>query len=194
MAQRKRIYLSPTDSNAEAFIAAAITLPAKYEIVNSIQEADFAARDLMPSGTLASWTTSFFVADAQIGQEDLSEKTIEISIERAESLSSEERQDEARSVLQALGVLKLESEKITSTTESLLIGGIYRGSAVSIAHRIAQEPLLRIFISDLKLRLSLRSPLGKTAAPAEIERHTSKGTEKLRPSYRSVISRLLADN
>lgn len=189
----KRIFVDPADRYAEAFRAAIITLPAKFELVNSLEDADLSASELMPSGTLATWTTSYFVADAEIDEGDLTHKTIEITIESSTELTGAQRDFESRSVLGALGINHLEAERSTQNGSAKHLAGYFKSSAVSVANCLSLRNELRILITDAQLRVSLVAPLGNTAAPAEISGHDSDGTKKVRPLYRSVIARWLAN-
>lgn len=189
----KRIFVDPAAAYAEAIRSAIITLPAKFELVDRLEDADLTASELMPNGTLATWTTSYFVADAEIDEVDLTDKTIEITIESSTELTGAQRDFESRSVLAVLGINHLEGERITQNGSAEHLAGYFKSSAVSIANTLSLRNELRILITDAKLRVSLVAPLGNTAAPAEISVHDSEGTKKVRPLYRSVIARWLAN-
>jgi hypothetical protein len=189
----KRIFVDPASPFAEAFRAAIITLPGKFVLVDRLEDADLSALEMMPNGTLATWATSYFVADAEIDNADLSDKTIEITIESSTELTGAQRVAESKSVLVALGINHLEGERSTETDAALHVAGYFGNSAVSVANTLSLRNELRILITDAKLRVSLVAPLGITAAPAEIAGHDSDGTKKLRPLYRSVIARWLAN-
>jgi hypothetical protein len=192
MAQIK-VYIDPREPHADAYRAALITHPAKFVIVESPSQSDVFAHDMMPSGTFATWTTSYFVADAQIDSSDLTDKVIEISIESPSAQTPEERIAEIGSVFGALGIQVLTGRAVSKTANSVMVAGNYLGSAVSAASRLALEPRLQITITDAKLQVTLDAPLGGTAMAAEISGHDREGTHKLRPLYRSVISRWLAN-
>lgn len=191
-----RVYVNPTDDNAQAFVAALITHPSKYEIVSSSGEADLEASELMPTGTLATWTTSYFVVDAEIGAEDLVGQTIEISIENAQSSASDDRFEEIDSVLNALGINTLENAAKTLTANSVMLAGFHKGSEVTVAHRTVSVGKARLYISICgpQLRVVLDAPLGATAEPPIISGYSATGTSTLRPVYRSAISRWLANH
>jgi len=189
----KRIYINPTDPLAEAYRNALITHPAKYEIVDRLADADAEVSELMPAGTLATWTTSYFVADAEIDAADLTGKTIEISVEQHRTVSNEHRLDEAMSVLSALGISKMDDLAITRTSGSLAVAGFHAGSRVSLVHRSSTVDHLYISITDVKLRIELNAPLGATALASQISGHSADGTHTVRPLYRSVISRWLGN-
>ena len=148
---------------------------------------------MMPSGTLATWTTSYFVADAEIDAPDLADKVIEVSLESPEVQTPAERIAELGTVLSALGVQELTGKAATQTASSAMIAGGYCGSVVSAVSRLAPMPRLLITITDSKLQVTLDAPLGANAMAPEIAGHDKEGTHKLRPLYRSAISRWLAN-
>lgn len=194
MKMSKRIYINPTDPLSDAYRNALITHPAKYEIVDLLIDADAAVSELMPAGGIATWATSYFVADSEIDAADLTNKTIEISVEQHRNISNELRLEESISVLSALGIPKLDGLAITRTSGSLGVAGFHAGSRVSLVHRSSSRDHLYISITDVKLRIEYNAPLGATAMAGEISGHSADGTHTLRPVYRSVISRWLGDN
>jgi len=194
MKMPKRIYINPTDPLAEAYRNALIAHPSKFEIVENVSLSDASITEIMPAGTLATWTTSYFVADAEIDAADLTNKTIEISVEQHRNISNELRLEEAMSVLSALGIPTLDGLAITRTSGSLGVAGFHAGSRVSLVHRGSTVDQLYISITDVKLRVELNAPLGATAMAAEISGHSADGTHTLRPLYRSVISRWLGNH
>jgi hypothetical protein len=189
----KRIYINPTDPLAEAYRNALITHPSKFEIVENVLLSDASITEIMPAGTLATWTTSYFVADAEIDAADLTGKTVEISVEQHRTVSNEHRLDEAMSVLSALGISKMDDLAITRTSGSLAVAGFHAGSRVSLVHRSSTVDHLYISITDVKLRIELNAPLGATALASQISGHSADGTHTVRPLYRSVISRWLGN-
>jgi len=190
----KRIYVNPTDPLAEAYRNALITHPGKFEIVENVSLSDASITEIMPAGTLATWTTSYFVADAEIGAVDLENKTVEISVEQHRAFSNDLRLEESMSVLSALGIARLDGLSITRTANSLAVAGFHAGSRVSLVHRHSTVDQLYISITDVQLRVVLNAPLGSTAMAAEISGHSADGTHTVRPLYRSVISRWLGNH
>jgi len=194
MSEQLKVFIEPDLGYAAAIEAALITLPAKYALAGSAQEADLSARELLPEGTLASWTTTYFVEDAGITSADLAGKTIEISIEVGEALHQSERIFECDHVLAQLGVSDWSDWAKSVGSNSVMLAGYHDGSPVTVAHRSVAQDSTKLFISitDNDHRLVLTAPLGHTAQPVEIATHSIAGIQIKRPVYQSVISRILA--